>query len=115
MESETPQIRSDEMYRLLREERIEEFNGRRAQGESCDLTGADLRGLDLRGLDTEGLALSNSYLRNTDLRGLNLKTCRLEGASILHANISGTYFPVELSSGEILLSHTQGTRMRYGT
>jgi len=37
----------------------------------------------------------------------------LEGASIHGAQISGTLFPKELNAQEILLSHQQGTRMRY--
>ena len=48
-----------------------------------------------------------------DLRGIDFRKARLEGASINAAKISGAYFPVELSAGEIELSLLHGTRMRY--
>ncbi len=37
----------------------------------------------------------------------------MEGASIAHAQISGTYFPEALSADEILMSLNFGTRLRY--
>ena len=37
----------------------------------------------------------------------------LEGASLLGAKLSGTYFPTELSAQEIRLSLDTGTRLRY--
>jgi uncharacterized protein YjbI with pentapeptide repeats len=49
------------------------------------------------------------------LRGLDLRACSLEGASLAHAQISGTYFPPELSADEILMSVNFGTRLRYRT
>ena len=49
------------------------------------------------------------------IRGLDLSQCNLKGASIHGTHISGTLFPKELSAQEILLSHQQGTRMRYET
>lgn len=110
---QNPEIKKDPMYMLLKEGRVEEFNRRRAAGESCDLRGADLRGTDLRGLDARDLDLSNSYLRHADLRGLNLSHSNLEGASINSAKISGTYFPAALSADEITLSLVHGTRLRY--
>ncbi|MGH8265026.1 MAG: pentapeptide repeat-containing protein [Steroidobacteraceae bacterium] len=113
MASELPKISNDALYQLIRTERFDEFNRRKASGEKCDLKGHNFRGLDLRKLDLAGLDLSNSYFRQADLRGLNLVTCRLEGASIHDANISGVLFPKELSADEILLSHARGTRMRY--
>ena len=48
-----------------------------------------------------------------DLRGVDLRSCQMEGASIAHAQISGAYFPAELSADEILMSLNFGTRMRY--
>ena len=39
----------------------------------------------------------------------------MEGASISSANISGTYFPKELSPQEIMLSLRTGARLRYNT
>lgn len=115
MEDKTPKIKDDEMYQLLRREKISLFNAKRAEGGKFDLTWADFRGLDLRGMDATGIDFSNSYFRLTDLRGVDLSTCRLEGATIKGAHISGTFFPIELSPDEILLSLLHGTRLRYKT
>ena len=111
--SRKPEIKSDPMYMLLREEQIDEFNKRKAQGESFDLTNCDLRALDLRRIEAEGIDFSDSYFRLADLRGVNWSNSRLEGSSIHGAKISGCYFPKELSAEEIQLSLTKGTRMRY--
>lgn len=108
-----PQIKSDAMYRLLRDGRIEEFNQRKSNGERADLTDADFRGLDLRGIDAVGLDFSNSYFRQADLRGIDFSLARLEGASLNTAKVSGCYFPPELDAEEIALSLLHGTRMRY--
>jgi uncharacterized protein YjbI with pentapeptide repeats len=113
MNPERPQISHDPMYQLLRMDNVEEFNHRKAAGESCDLSGKDFRGLDMRGLDADGLDFSNSYFRQTDLRGVNLSQCNLEGASLNGANISGAYLPPELPADEIMMSVKYGTRMRY--
>ena len=110
---QSPEVKRDPMYQLLKEGRVEEFNRRRAEGETCDLRNADLRGADLRGLDTRDLDLANTYLRHADLRGLDLTHTNLEGASINSAKISGTYFPAALSAEEITLSLIHGTRLRY--
>ena len=113
MTNESPQITDDPMYRLLRDGDVEEFNTRRAGGESCDLTGCDFRTLDLRKLDAKGLDLRDCYFRQSDLRGVDLSDANLEGASINAAKISGVFFPKQLSAEEINLSLTHGTRMRY--
>lgn len=108
-----PAIKQDEMYQLLRDERIEEFNQRRASGESFDLTNCDFRGLDLRGLDAAGIDFSGSYFRQSDLRGIDFQRAILRGCSLNGAKISGVYFPSELSPLEIEMSLRHGTRMRY--
>ena len=71
------------LYRLLHDEKISEFNKQKPHEGSINLRGADLR------------------------------EANLEGASIAHAQISGAYFPAQLSADEILLSMQFGTRMRY--
>jgi uncharacterized protein YjbI with pentapeptide repeats len=114
MNNGTPAIKSDPLYQLLREGKIEDFNTRHKAGESSDLTGCDFRGLDLRGLIAEGLDLSDCYFRQTDLRGVDLSKAKLLGASIHGSKISGVYFPADLSAEEILMSLEHGTRMRYG-
>lgn len=112
MPSSTPIIKDDELYRLLREGKINEFNERRSKGESCDLTSADFRSVDLTGLNADGLDLSNCYFRMSNLRGLDFTNTNLEGASIHGAQISGVYFPASLDANEILLSLEHGTRLR---
>ncbi len=114
MSDQKPTIKEDSLYQLLRAGKMDEFNTRRAAGESCDLSNTDFRGLDLRNLIADGLDLSNSYFRQTDLRGVNLSKAKLLGASIHSAKISGTFFPSDLAAEEILMSLEHGTRMRYG-
>lgn len=108
-----PEIKDNEMYRLLREGKIDEFNQRKANGETCDLSGADFRNVSLVGLDATDLDLSNSYFRMSNLRGIDMRNANLEGASIHGAQISGVYFPDALDATEIELSLQHGTRLRY--
>ncbi len=112
----SPHFLDNEMFALLREDRIKEFNERMEAGETPpNLNGANLRGCDLRGLKTDGMDLGNAYLRGADLRGLDLRNTNLEGASIRKTQLSGTFFPDVLSSQEILMSQELGTRLRYDT
>ena len=108
-----PENKSDPLYQLLRDNKVQEFNRRRAAGESCDLANGDFRGCDLRGLEVAGLNLSGAYFRRTDLRGIDFTKANLEGASINGARISGCLFPAELTAEEIDLAAGRGTRMRY--
>ena len=113
--AEHPKMIDDELYILLREENIAEFNTRRPREGTYALSGLDFRGLNLRGLDADGIDFSNSYFRQADLAGLNLSNCNMDGASIGGANISGTRFPTELSAQEIVMSLKYGTRLRYSS
>jgi uncharacterized protein YjbI with pentapeptide repeats len=108
-----PRKPADPLYQLLREGRGEEFNRLRKAGEKCDLRGADFRGIDLRGIEPAGIDFSDCYFRQADLRGLDLRTCRMEGASLHAAHVSGAYFPRELAAAEIDMSVRMGTRLRY--
>lgn len=108
-----PAIKQDDMYQLLREEQIEEFNTRHAKGENTDLTNCDFRGLDLKGLKVADLDFSGSYFRQSDLRGIDFSRAKLLGTSLNGAKVSGCYFPPQLSAQEISLSIEHGTRMRY--
>ena len=110
-----PIVYQNALYELLRAERVDEFNKRKAAGESTvdQLRGGDFRGLDLRELDTNGLDLRDAYFRGADLRGIDFRNCNLEGASFCQAHISGCYFPPELSADEIRLSFDLGIRVRY--
>lgn len=107
-----PEFKDNEMYRLLRDENIEEFNKRKSGGEACDLTSADFRNLVLTGIDCAGVDFSNCYFRGCDLRGVDFSLSKLEGASIHDAQISGALFPTSLRAEEIALSLNHGTRMR---
>jgi len=111
--STPPKIKTDPLYRMLREGRVDAFNQEKARGKTCDLTHCDFRGVDLRALDAAGLDLSGCYFRQADLRGVDFSKTNLEGASIHSARIAGAYFPPELPADEIQLSFMHGTRMRY--
>ena len=108
-----PTISDDPLYQLLRSENIKEFNEQRDIMSSDNLRSGDYRGRDLRNMEAHGLDFSDSYFRNTDLRGIDFRQSNLEGASLIDAKVSGTYFPEALSAEEIRLSLETGTRLRY--
>lgn len=110
-----PRQLDNPLYVLIRNENISAFNAQKPKDAAVDLADGDFRGLDLRALDAQGINFTNAYFRGTDLRGLDLRNAQLEGASLAHAQISGAYFPVELSADEILMSVNFGTRLRYRT
>ncbi len=103
------------LYALLHKDDIAGFNLQRPRSGTIDMAGGDFRGLDLRELNAEGIDFTDAYFRSADLRGVDFRTSSLEGASIAHAQISGAYFPPELSADEILMSVNFGTRLRYRT
>lgn len=103
------------LYALLRSDNVAGFNQQKAQHLPIDFSGGDFRGLDLRGMDASGVNFSDAYFRGTDLRGIDFRQSQLEGASIAHAQISGAYFPNQLSASELLLSLQFGTRLRYNS
>lgn len=107
-----PRISDDPMYLLLREGAIDLFNRRKAAGGTGVLVGCDFSRLDLRGLDAAGLDMSDGYFRMADLRGVDLRHTRMDGASFSAAQVSGAYFPSEISAEEIHLSVRYGTRVR---
>ena len=100
------------MYQLLLREDIIGLNKRKTEGQGCDLVGVDLRGVDLRGLDASGVDLRDAYMRKADLRGIDRRETQLEGASLMSAKISGTYFPDTLHPREVVMSVEHGTRLR---
>ncbi len=108
-----PTISDDPLYQLLRNEQIREFNEQRHELDTGRLKSGDYRGRDLRNMDAAGLDFSDSYFRNSDLRGIDFRQTNLEGASLIDAKVSGTYFPEALSAEEIRLSLDTGTRLRY--
>jgi uncharacterized protein YjbI with pentapeptide repeats len=100
-----PKLLDTPLYALLHKDDITGFNNERPRNGPIDMVGGDFRGLDLRELNVEGV----------DLRGIDFRNAVLEGASLAHAQISGAYFPAELSADEILMSMNFGTRLRYRT
>jgi len=112
MADERPVRDEDPMFVLIRDEKISEFNKKKAEGAAIDFTGRSFRGLDLRTVDVGGIDFSNSYFRNADLRGVNFSSCNMDGASIRDAKVSGAFFPKDISADEITLSLKTGTRMR---
>jgi uncharacterized protein YjbI with pentapeptide repeats len=109
-----PTISEDPLYQLLRNEKISEFNDQIASGaDTSNLKSGDYRGRDLHNLNANGLDFSDAYFRNSNLKGIDFRNTNLEGASIIDADISGCYFPDELSPEEIRMSHEVGTRLRY--
>ena len=109
-----PKLLESALYALLHKDDIRGFNQQRPAGY-IDMRGGDFRGLDLRELQVEDVDFTDGYFRSADLRGLDLRTSCIEGASLAHAQISGAYFPVELTADEILMSVNFGTRLRYRT
>jgi uncharacterized protein YjbI with pentapeptide repeats len=103
------------LYRLIRSENVADFNAQKPKDGEIDLSSGDFRGLDLRTLNAERVRFTDAYFRGADLRGLDLRDACMQGASLAHAQISGTYFPEELSADEILMSVNFGTRLRYRT
>lgn len=101
------------LYALLHKDDITGFNRERPKDSPVDMRGGDFRGLDLRELNAQGIDFTDAYFRSSDLRGLDLRGSFLEGASLAHAQISGAYFPPELTADEILMSVNFGTRLRY--
>lgn len=108
-----PVIKTDPLYQLLRQEDVKGFNQQRDSLDTSELKSGDYRGRDLRNMNAAGLDFSDSYFRNADLSGIDFRTTNLEGASLLDAKLSGTYFPAALSPEEIRLSLDTGTRLRY--
>ncbi|MBA1294720.1 pentapeptide repeat-containing protein [Pseudomonas lurida] len=110
-----PKLLDSPLYSLLHKDDIRGFNHERPTEGIVDMRGGDFRGLDLRELNANGVDFTDAYFRSADLRGVDLRGCSLEGASLAHAQISGAYFPPELTADEILMSVNFGTRLRYRT
>lgn len=110
-----PKLIASPLFTLVKEENIRAFNEEKRRAGPIDFTSGDFRGLDLRLLDAEGVNFSDAYFRSADLRGIDFRGACLEGASLAHAQISGAYFPPQLSADEILMSVNFGTRLRYRT
>jgi uncharacterized protein YjbI with pentapeptide repeats len=103
---------NNEVFKSLRAGDLDTYHRLIKTQDLIDLTDADLRGTDLRHADLTKAKLCGAYLRDADLRGADLRHLDLEGCSILHAKISGAFFPDNIAAEEIRLSHDFGTRLR---
>lgn len=103
--------RDSELVRLLRDEKLDEFN-EQARQSPPQLENADLRMVDLTRAHLVKANLRGAYLRNADLRGVDLSDVDLAGASLHDARVSGCLFPVSIPADEIALSVAHGTRLR---
>lgn len=110
-----PKLLDTPLYALLHKDDIAGFNRERPKNGPVDMVGGDFRGLDLRELNADEVDFTDAYFRSADLRGIDFRNSSLEGASLAHAQISGAYFPPELTADEILMSMNFGTRLRYRT
>lgn len=101
------------LYRLLHNDDVTAFNKQKPAEGGINMVDGDFRGIDLRTLQADRIDFTGAYFRGADLRGVDLRQTAMEGASLAHAQISGAYFPPELSADEILMSVNFGTRLRY--
>lgn len=83
--------------------------------EKLDLSFANLANICFMkvGEDMDKVILTGARLKMSDLRGLDLSKHNLEGASLNGCQISGTYFPSDISAEEIRMSIEYGTRIRH--
>jgi uncharacterized protein YjbI with pentapeptide repeats len=108
-----PRFPDDPAFKSLRTGDFEAFNRFLTGHKLVDFSNSDLRGVDFRGIsDPARVKVHGAYMRDTDLRGLDLRAWDMEGCSLYHAKISGTFFPTNLTPQEISLSIQHGTRMR---
>lgn len=102
----------DEAFKALRSGDIERYNRLVANRRDIDFSNSDLRGSDLRRIDLTLVKLKGAYLKDCDLRGQDMRHMDLEGASLHNSKVGGVYFPDNVSSDEILMSLSRGTRIR---
>jgi len=107
-----PKFLKDEAFKSLRAGDLDTYHRLIANRDVVDFSDCDLRGTDLRKADLRKVNLRGAYLRDADLRGQDLRHLDLTGCSLLHAHMSGTFFPDNISAEEIRLSHDFGTRLR---
>ena len=108
-----PRFLDDPAFRCLREGDLAGLERHAAGRSPIDFSDSDLRGVDLRGVDLSKVLIRGAYLRDADLRGLDLRHVDMEGCSLYHAKISGTYFPPNVRAEELALSVDYGQRHRF--
>ena len=91
----TTKIEGEYLLKLLEDEKIEEFNKVRQEGDiplylrRVDLSGKNLRGVDLHEADLSETKLIGSILTMTNLNGAKLKGADLSGADLRSADFYG--------------------------
>ena len=101
-----------DLYFLLKNEKIDEFNTAVENLTDIPLQNLNLRFIDLQKTNLMFADLRGSYFSRSDLRGVNLSHAKLEGCSFHSAKVSGVYFPKNLSADEIHNSVLHGFRVR---
>ena len=102
----------DDLYFLLKNEKIDEFNSKVEGLQDIPLQNLNLRYVNLQHANLEYADLRGSYFSRSDLRGVNLSHAKIEGASFHSTKISGVYFPKNVLPEEIHISVMYGTRVR---
>ena len=92
-----PLTHPDDLYQLLREGKVKEFNQRKAQADRVKINDCDFRHLDLRGMDSRALISATVIFAHRFARHRSFPST-LEGASLNGARISGVLFPAELGA-----------------
>ena len=102
----------DPIFHHLRNNNVEKYSQEMMRRGKVVLEGANFRGVDFQAFPLDTLFLKACYLRDANLRGCDIRHWDLEGSSIHHARIGGTYFPDDVEPDELMMSHTLGTRIR---
>jgi uncharacterized protein YjbI with pentapeptide repeats len=84
-ESIVGSIPREDLIKLLKAGRVEEFNARLANSSFSRL---DLQLIDLSGANLSGASLKKAYLKGADLSGANLSGANLSGASLTEADLT---------------------------
>ena len=88
--SQTPQIKTDPMYVLLRDEKIADFNKRKAKGETFDLTYCDFRGINLKGMDADNIdeAAYEAFQKATEQAGSSSQHTMLASLGVVSKGLN---------------------------
>jgi len=94
----------DELLKLLRSGKIEEFNTGRSYEDSIDLTEIDLKECLLSGVNFSKIDLSGSDLSQCELHNVNFSESNLSAVNFTLAEIENTDFSDANMEGALLTS-----------
>jgi Pentapeptide repeats (8 copies) len=102
--------KSDYLLKLLQEEKIEEFNKIRKEGDvPLYLRGVDLRGKNLGGVDLHEVDLTDAKFIGTKLTTANLNSAKLKGADLSGADLrSADLYGASLSGSNLTRADLRG-------